>query len=116
MIRSISWKNIWRNKNRSFVVVIAVTLGIISGILLLGIMKGWVEQRIHDAIYNEVSHVQIHSKEYLKNEEADFVVKNKDEVIKAIGSLPGITGWAKRTKMIAMANTSWGNTGSVFTE
>ncbi|HNW56444.1 MAG TPA: FtsX-like permease family protein [Bacteroidales bacterium] len=111
MIRSISWKNIWRNKNRSFVVVIAVTLGIISGILLLGIMKGWVEQRIHDAIYNEVSHVQIHSKEYLKNEEADFVVKNKDEVIKAIGSLPGITGWAKRTKMIAMANTSWGNTG-----
>ena len=66
MIRSISWKNVWRNKSRSLVVIVAVTLGIIAGVLLIGIMKGWVEQRLHDAIYNEVSHVQIHNKEFLK--------------------------------------------------
>ena len=69
MIWSISWKNVWRNKTRSLVVIIAVTLGIISGVLIVGIMEGWVKQRLHDAIYNEVSHVQVHNTEYLKNEE-----------------------------------------------
>jgi putative ABC transport system permease protein len=111
MIRSISWKNVWRNKSRSLVVIVAVTLGIISGVLLVGIMKGWVEQRLHDAIYNEVSHVQIHNKEYLKNEEIHLTVNDTAEIIKAIEDLPGLLGWVKRTRMIAMVNTSWANTG-----
>ncbi|MCE5345959.1 MAG: FtsX-like permease family protein [Bacteroidales bacterium] len=111
MIRSISWKNIWRNKSRSLVVIVAVTLGIICGVLLIGIMKGWVEQRLHDAIYNEVSHVQVHNKEYLKNNELNLTVKNADELTGIIGSFPEVKGWVKRTKMIAMVNTSWGNTG-----
>jgi ABC-type lipoprotein release transport system permease subunit len=111
MIGSISWKNVWRNKSRSLVVIVAVTLGIIAGVLLVGIMKGWVEQRVHDAIYNEVSHVQVHNKEYLKNEEIDLTVNDTAEIIRAIEGLPGVRGWVKRTRMIAMANTSWANTG-----
>ena len=114
MIWSISWLNVWRNKNRSLVVIAAVTLGIISGVLLVGIMKGWVEQRLHDAIYNEVSHVQVHNNEYLKNEEILLTVADTTEMINAVELLPGLTGWVKRTRMIAMANTPWANTGVII--
>ena len=85
MIWSISWKNIWRNRNRSLVVIIAATLGIISGVLVVGIMEGWVAQRLHDAIYNEVSHLQIHNSEYLKNEEINLIVGDTTEIIKTLG-------------------------------
>lgn len=111
MIGSISWKNVWRNKSRSLVVIISVTLGIISGVMLIGIMTGWVEQRLHDAIYNEVSHLQIHHKEYLKNEEINLTVNDTAEISRVIGSIPEIKSWVRRTRMIAMANTAWGNTG-----
>ncbi len=111
MIMSISWKNVWRNRNRSLVVIIAVTLGIIAGVLLVGIMKGWVEQRLHDAIYNEVSHLQIHNSEYLKNEEIILTVNDTAEIAGAIKSLPDLSGWVKRTKMFAMAGTPWATTG-----
>lgn len=111
MIGSISWKNIWRSKSRSMVVIISVTLGIISGVMLIGIMTGWIEERLHGAIYNEVSHVQIHNKEYLKNEEVDLTVNDTTALSGVIRSLPEVSGWVKRTRMIAMANTSWGNTG-----
>jgi putative ABC transport system permease protein len=113
MIWSISWKNIWRNKIRSFVVIIAVTIGIISGIMLVGIMQGWVEQRLHDAIYNEASHIQIHNTEYMKNEEIHLTIQDTSEMIRAIEALPGLTGWVKRTRMVAMANTPWANTGVI---
>src|SRR4030042_4085670 len=102
MIYSIAWKNVWRNKKRSLVVIIAVTLGIISGVLLVGIMKGWVEQRLHDAIYNEVSHIQIHNTEYLKNEEILLTVNDSTEIARAIEALPGLSGWVKRTRMVEM--------------
>jgi putative ABC transport system permease protein len=113
MIWSISWKNVWRNRNRSLVVIVAVTLGIISGVLVVGIMEGWVEQRLHDAIYNEVSHIQIHNTDYLKNEEILLTVNDTTAMVSAIEALPGLSGWVKRTRMIAMANTPWANTGVI---
>jgi len=113
MIWSISWKNIWRNKSRSLVVIIAVTLGIISGVLLVGIMEGWVKQRLHDAIYNEVSHVQVHNTEYLKNEEILLTIRDTTEMVRAIEALPGLKGWVMRTRMVAMVNTPWANTGVI---
>jgi ABC-type lipoprotein release transport system permease subunit len=93
------------------VVIVAATLGIISGVLVVGIMEGWVEQRLHDAIYNEVSHIQIHNSEYLKNEEIHLTVQDTVEMAKAIKQLPGLKGWVTRTKMVVMANTPWANAG-----
>jgi len=114
MIWSIAWKNLWRNRKRSLVVIVAVTIGIISGVLLVGIMEGWIKQRLHDAVYNEVSHVQIHNKEYLKNEEIDLTVKNYDKLIRSVSSLKELSGWVKRTRIFAMANTPWANTGVII--
>jgi ABC-type lipoprotein release transport system permease subunit len=113
MIWSISWKNIWRNRTRSLVVIISVTIGIISGVLVVGIMEGWVAQRLHDAIYNEVSHLQIHNTDYLKNEEIHLTVSDTAGIMRTIEALPGIRDWVMRTKMVAMINTPWANTGVI---
>jgi len=114
MIWSIAWKNVWRNKKRSLVVIVAVTLGIISGVLLVGIMEGWIRQRLNDAIYNEVSHIQIHNNEYVKNEEMDLTIGNLEEITRGIDTLKELSSWVKRTKIIAMINTPWANTGVII--
>ena len=113
MIWSIAWKNIWRNKKRSLVVIVAVTLGIISGVMLVGIMEGWVKQRLDDVVNNEISHIQIHNNDYIKNEEIDLTIRNIDECIHHIDSMQEVSAWVKRTKIIAMANTPWANTGII---
>ncbi len=114
MIWSIAWKNVWRNKKRSLVVIVAVGLGIISGVLLVGILEGWIKQRLDDAIYNEVSHLQIHNTEYFKNEEISLTIDNPDEITQYLDSLKELSAWAKRSKIIAMANTPWANTGVII--
>ena len=114
MIWSIAWKNVWRNKKRSLVVIVAVTLGIIAGVLLIGIMEGWTRQRLHDAVYNEVSHIQIHNNEYLKNEEIGLTIRNLDETMRSLDTLQEISAWVKRTKIIAMANTPWATAGVII--
>lgn len=113
MIGSIAWKNIWRNRKRSLVVIFAVTLGIVAGVLLVGIMEGWVKQRLHDAVYNEVSHIQIHRSDFVKNEETGLTVSCPDKMARYLDSLPEVSGWVKRTKIIAMANTPWANAGVI---
>jgi ABC-type lipoprotein release transport system permease subunit len=110
MIWNIAWKNVWRNKSRSLVVIIAVTLGTISGILVAGIMKGWVDQRIHAAIHTEVSHIKIQNPLYLNNEEIKYTIPEYESIATYLNNSDEVKEWTKHTKIVSMASTSRGNT------
>ena len=111
MIGRIAWKNIWRNRKRSLVVIVAVTIGIISGVLMIGIMEGWINQRLDDAINNESSHLQIHHSEFLKNEELSHTISNIDKITNFLDTTRDVKAWSKRTRIIAMINSAWANSG-----
>ena len=111
MIWSVAWKNIWRNKTRSLVILVAISLGLLAGIFSVGFMMGMVEQRINNSIHNELSHIQIHNPEFLKNDEIDFTIKNAGEIINTVKNYPEVKAVAKRLKINAMANTSGNNVG-----
>lgn len=110
MIWNISWKNVWRNRSRSLVVIIAITLGTISGIFVAGLMQGWVDQRTHAAIHTEVSHIKIQNPQYLNNEELKHTVPDYPEIAEFLNQSDEVKAWTKHTKIVAMASTSRGNT------
>ena len=106
-----AWKNVWRNKNRSMVVISAVILGTIAGVFAAGIMKGWVEQRIHTALYNEVSHLKVLNNDFLDNEELGKTLSIRSEIEQFLKVSPEVTAFSGRLKVLSMANTSRGNWG-----
>lgn len=110
MIWNISWKNVWRNKSRSMIVICAVTLGTISGIFVAGLMNGWVEQRVRAAIYTEVSHLKIQNPKYLINEELKYTIPNYAEISDYLNNSDEVKSWTKHSKVIAMASTSRAST------
>jgi ABC-type lipoprotein release transport system permease subunit len=114
MIWSISWKNIWRNRVRSLVVIVAVILGLIGGTLSVGVMTGWIEQRIDASIYNEISHVQIHHPDYVNNEELQYTIQNYDEIKNVLDTMSGVVDYASRFKVFAMVQSDWAATGMII--
>ncbi len=111
MITSISWKNVWRNKTRSFVVIVAVTLGTVAGIFVAGLMNGWVAQRVNATIYTEGGHIKIQNPDFLVNEEARFSINNYEEIISFIEKTDAIEAYSMRSKIMAMASTARGSAG-----
>ena len=111
MILAIGWKNVWRNKTRSLVVIIAVMLGIFGGVMAMGIMQGWIEQRIHASIYNEISHVQIHNPKFMYNEEIQYTIKDYGKITSILDTMSGVVAYSPRVKLFAMAKTAGAATG-----
>jgi len=106
MIFKIAFKNIWRNKVRSLIVIIAIMLGLTGGILTTSIMTGMVDQKIRAEITNEISHIQIHNPAYLKNNESQFTISHPDSIALLISSLPGVKAVCIRTRITGMAASS----------
>jgi len=110
MIRSIAWKNVWRNRKRSLIVIAAVMLGTTAGVFTSGLMKGWVDQRIRAAVFTEESHIKLHNPDFLNNEEIGNTIPNVDAVSGFLQKNPGVRAFSKHIKLMAMASTSRGNT------
>jgi ABC-type lipoprotein release transport system permease subunit len=106
MLWSIAWKNIWRNKTRSFVVIIAVFMGMIGGIFSSAVMNGAAVQRIKDAIRLEISHIRICIPAFKQDAGLEYYFTGSDKVAEGIGAMPWCEGVSRRTRIISMANTA----------
>jgi len=110
MIRSIAWKNVWRNPKRSLIVIAAVMLGTTAGVFTSGLMKGWVDQRIRAAIYTEVSHLRLNNPDFLNNEEIGNTIPEIGRLTDYLDKSPAVKAYSRHVKIMAMASTSRGNT------
>ncbi len=114
MIWSIAWKNVWRKKTRSIVVIISIALGIWGTIFTYAFMIGWVNQRVYAVLNSEVSHMQIHHPKYKENNDMQYTIPNGNKIINDLGSISGVKTYSKRVEIGAMANVSSKSTGVII--
>jgi len=106
MIISIAWKNIWRKKSRSLVVILAVTIGTLAGIFFCAWMQGMFDQKVHDSINTEVGHLKIMNSKYLLNEEIKYTVPNLNKIEQYLDNDNDVKAWVSRIKIESMASTA----------
>jgi len=83
LLISLSWKNIWRNKVRSGVILTAIALGLFAGTYLVAFMTGWMLDSTKTEIANHHSHVQIHNRSFIANNDINGFM-DREEVEKAL--------------------------------
>jgi len=111
MISALSWKNIWRNKVRSLVVIGAMTFGIFGGLFTSAIYKGMSDRRVKDALTKEVSHIQIHDPKYIENPEIGLTLPDPAAIVRYAEHLPGVKAATERLKIFSMINSSAASSG-----
>src|SRR5574337_654687 len=111
MIYLMAWRNIWRNKIRSIIIMLSIAIGLFAGISVLALYKGMMKSRIRNVIEAEVGHLQIHDPEFKKDYDPVFVLKNGDEILKTIRFIPEIKYAAPRTVTQGMLSTTTGSSG-----
>ena len=114
MIVRIAFKNIWRNKLRSWVVIIAIALGIFGGLAVLSTATALTKMRQGNAIRTYVSHIQIHDSTYLKFGRLGDQIKNADKVTRLIRNNPKVAGVSKRLKIESFIQSAGGTSGVIL--
>lgn len=111
MIQKIAWKNIWRNKLRSAVLISSIALGIWAGLFLMSMTQGLNTQRIGNAINSGLGHIQIHHPEFVHDNNPRYLIEDTSAVNSAITRIPQITKWTwhlNYTGMVASATGGFG--------
>lgn len=105
MLIGIAWKNIWRNKTRSAIIIAAISLGLLGGLLASSVSFGMGDQMIATAISTNLSNIQIHQKDFRESQNVIDTIPRLATLVNRIDSIKGIAGVARRVIVTAMASS-----------
>jgi ABC-type lipoprotein release transport system permease subunit len=111
MILKMAWRNIWRNKTRSLVIMLSVAVGLLAGIGVLALYKGMMKGRVRTVIDSEVAHLQIHHPEFKKDYNPSFIIPGYEEILRKIKSFPEINLAVPRSIAQGMLVTTTSSSG-----
>lgn len=111
MLLKIAWRNIWRNKVRSLIVITALALGLWAGIFVSAFVNGMMRQKINSIIELEMSHFQFHQKGFRDEFLVKQYIENGYAIRQQLLQEPMVKEVAARTinmMMIGTANATGG--------
>ncbi|MFH1118939.1 MAG: FtsX-like permease family protein [Bacteroidota bacterium] len=102
----ISWRNVWRNKSRSITILLAIAFGLWGGIFATSISAGMMNQRFRTSIEMQVSHIQIHNPQFLKDDNVKFSISKADSILAHLNADTGVKAFSARTISNGMLSTA----------
>ena len=111
MLIRLAWRNVWRNRLRSAIMITATLFGLLGVLLMIGFVNAMTENMIDNAIRLQTSHLQIHRQQYLINSELGEQLADADQLSQQLHALPHVAAVTLRQRvdgMVASAITTRG--------
>lgn len=111
MLLTMAWRNIWRNRTRSLVIIASIALGLIAGLFVMGLYQGMLNDRLRIVIDREVSHLQIHHPRFQDDHEAGYTLSRADSLQHELMKYSKVEVVSARSIAPGMLATSAGSSG-----
>lgn len=111
MLLKIAWRNIWRSKTRSAVVIFAIASGLVGGLFASAWMNGMAQQRVLNTFSFETAHIQLHHPNFADNFDVKRTINSTNQKLEEISKMAGVKAVTSRLKVSAMAATANKNMG-----
>ncbi len=111
MIYKIAWRNIWRNKRRSLVIMVTISFGLLGGNFLSSAYIGMMNQTVEETIQRQLSHIQMHHPGFVADREVRKYIEGAGEIAEQLGRHPAVAAVSPRSVtdgMVASAHLAGG--------
>ncbi len=99
----MAWRNLWRNKRRTIVILVAVFIGVWSMVFLGAFMRGIATGMVRNGISTLTGHLQIHSKGFHEDPSIDHRFHGSARINQELGRmLPKGVLWTQRVRLPAV--------------
>jgi len=106
MVFQLGWRNIWRNKRRTAVILTAVIIGVWAMIFLGALMRGIEDQMVKNGISALGGHVKVYDSGYRRDPVIENRIRVPQKVVDAFESLHRGIRFTGRIRVNAIASNA----------
>lgn len=111
MVLLIAWRNIWRNRTRTMVVIGAISIGVWAAMFMSGFATGMINSYITNAIENIISHIQVHQPEFSRDMDVKYIIEKAAELEERLNNNDDLKAVSVRSLSSGMISSSKSSRG-----
>jgi ABC-type lipoprotein release transport system permease subunit len=111
MLTTLAWRNVWRNKLRSGIMIAAMVFGLLGVVLMVGFVQSMTDSMVDNAIRYQTAHLQIHTGDFLINEELLAWLPDAESMAEIIRQQNGVEAVTVRQSVDGMLASAAGTRG-----
>ncbi len=104
MYLTLAWRNIWRNKRRSFITIGSITFAVLLACVMRSMQLGSYERMIETAARFFTGYIQIHDQGYWEGKTIDNSFSYDQQLLEEVESVPGVLSVVPRVESFALAS------------
>lgn len=112
MLFKIAWRNLWRNKRRSLIILASMVIGVVAIILADTLSIGMMQQILDNQIGSQVSHLQIHKMGFNDNKIIQNVVPDYPKVEAILNQHQMVERYSKRLISYGLVSSATNSAGA----
>ncbi|MDE3214306.1 MAG: ABC transporter permease [Bacteroidota bacterium] len=101
----LSWKNIWRNRNRSLITISSIFFAVILSIVTSSLQEGIFSNLVKNIVSFYTGYIQVHKNGYWDQQVIDNSFHNSKELIENIRQNKNITNITPRLESFALISS-----------
>lgn len=102
----LAWRNIWRNKRRSLLLIASVVVAVFIAVVFSSIRYGKDEYMVHVTVGLSGGHLQIHGVQFWEKHSLDQSMQMPEEEIDSLRIIPHVLRVAPRLETISLVSHS----------
>ena len=111
MIIQLAWRNLWRNKERSALMISAIGIAVCAMLFLVAMTRGFMVSLYDSGIESLPGHIQIHHPSYLDDPVVDHRFDPNVEALVSLLEAPEIERWSARIKVPVVISSEYESRG-----
>lgn len=114
MIIRLAWRNIWRNKRRSIIIMISIVIGVTAIEVTDSLTRGLLFSMFENQVGQHTGHIQIHKTGYRDDRVIENYISNPPDIRTLMSLSEDIKIVSERTISYGLVNSPTNSTGTTI--
>lgn len=100
---TLAWRNIWRNKRRSYITMSSVAFAVLLSCLMMSVQYGSMDHMVDNMVKFYTGHIQIHHEQYWDEKIINNSLSYDGDFLESVKQIPGVQSVVPRIESFALA-------------
>ena len=114
MLLTIAWRNIWRNRRRSLIIMLSIVIGVAAVMMNDGLSFCMIQQVLDNQIGSHLSHIHIHAKGFNDNRVIQTSISDIGKVEGILEDTRGVRHWSTRVVTFGLLSSALNSSGGLI--